>query len=166
LPKKINGAVTLYSNSPGQATGYGVQGEYLINNLKRDGADVAAISNYGLEGSLSTHKTPYGKIPHYPRGIDPYSNDVAPMHHAHFVSQHKDKPNAMLTLYDVWILKGKAWDNINIGSWVPVDHAGLTPAVETWLRKDNVVGADFALTERATLSRCAFDFSLDSVSSL
>jgi len=138
LPKKINGAVTLYSNSPGQATGYGVQGEYLINNLKRDGADVAAISNYGLEGSLSTHKTPYGKIPHYPRGIDPYSNDVAPMHHAHFISQHKDKPNLLLGLYDCWIIKGQAWDKINMGWWVPLDHGTMPPAVEAFLRKPNV----------------------------
>ena len=136
--KKIKGTFTVWSNSPGQTTGYGQQAEYLVNRLKRDGADVAASSNYGLEGSLATHKTPYGEIPHYPRGLDPYSNDVAPMHHAHWKSKNPNQPDALITLYDVWVLKGKAWDNINIGSWTPVDHAGLTPSVEAWVRKENV----------------------------
>lgn len=130
--------VTVWSNSPGQSTGYGQQAEYLVNRLKRDGADVAALSNYGLEGSISTYKTPYGVIPHYPRGLDAYSNDVGPMHHAHFKAQFPDQPDAMITLYDVWVLKGKAWDSINIASWVPMDHAGMNPGVEAWIRKDNV----------------------------
>lgn len=138
MTKKINGTITVWSNSPGQTTGYGQQAEYLVNRLKRDGAKVAASSNYGLEGSLSTYKTPYGEIPHYPRGLDPYSNDVAPMHHGHWKKQNPDLPDAMITLYDVWVLRGQAWDSINIGSWVPVDHASITPLVEAWLRKDNV----------------------------
>jgi len=43
--RKLNGTVTVWSNSPGEATGYGQQTEYLVNRLKRDGADVAASSN-------------------------------------------------------------------------------------------------------------------------
>jgi glycosyltransferase involved in cell wall biosynthesis len=142
---KINGTITVWSNSPGQTTGYGQQAEYLVNRLKREGAKVAASSNYGLEGSLSTHQTPYGSIPHYPRGLDPYSNDVAPMHHGHWTRQNPDLPNAMITLYDVWVLKGPAWDSINIASWTPVDHSSITPTVEAWLRKDNVTPIAMAL---------------------
>jgi glycosyltransferase involved in cell wall biosynthesis len=135
---KIKGAISVWSNTPGQATGYGQQAEYLVHRLKRDGAEVAAISNYGLEGSLSTLSTPYGKIPHYPRGMEAYSNDVGPMHHAHFKGSNKGLPDALITLYDVWILKGKAWDNINIGSWLPLDHGTMPPLVEAWIRKENV----------------------------
>jgi glycosyltransferase involved in cell wall biosynthesis len=138
MSKKLKGTVTVWSNSPGESTGYGQQAEYLVNRLKRDGADVAASSNYGAEGSLKSFKTPYGEIPVYPRGLDPYSNDVGPMHHAHWKSKNQNQPDTLITLYDVWVLKGKAWDSINIGSWTPVDHAGLTPGVEAWLRKDNV----------------------------
>ena len=143
--QKLKGTVTVWSNSPGQTTGYGQQAEYLVNRLKRDGAKVAASSNYGLEGSLSTHQTPYGSIPHYPRGLDPYSNDVAPMNHEHWKKQNPDLPDAMITLYDVWVLRGQAWDSINIGSWTPIDHASITPLVEAWLRKDNVTPIAMAL---------------------
>ena len=136
--QKLKGTVTVWSNSPGESTGYGQQAEYLVNRLKRDGANVAASSNYGSEGSLKTFKTPYGEIPVYPRGLDPYSNDVGPMHHAHWKARNPEQPDALITLYDVWVLKGKAWDSINIGSWTPVDHAGLTAGVEAWLRKENV----------------------------
>lgn len=136
--QKLKGTVTVWSNSPGESTGYGQQAEYLVNRLKRDGANVAASSNYGSEGSLKTFKTPYGEIPVYPRGLDPYSNDVGPMHHAHWKARNPSQPDALITLYDVWVLKGKAWDSINIGSWTPVDHAGLTAGVEAWLKKENV----------------------------
>ena len=130
--------VTVWSNSPGQATGYGQQTGYLVDRLKRDGADVAALSNYGLEGSLSIYKTPYGEIPHYPRGLDVYSNDVGPMHHAHFKAQHPNQPDALIGLYDCWVIKGEAWDKINIGWWTPFDHAGITPGVKAFLTKPNV----------------------------
>jgi len=136
--KKLKGTVTVWSNSPGQTTGYGQQAEYLIERLKRDGADVAASSNYGLEGSLSTYKTKYGEIPHYPRGLETYSNDVAPMHHAHWKARNGAQPDLMITLYDVWILQGQAWDKLNLASWVPLDHATMPPKVEQWLRKPNV----------------------------
>jgi glycosyltransferase involved in cell wall biosynthesis len=136
--QKLKGTVTVWSNSPGESTGYGQQAEYLVNRLKRDGANVAASSNYGSEGSIKSFKTPYGEIPVYPRGLDPYSNDVGPMHHAHWKARNTEQPDALITLYDVWVLKGKAWDEINIGSWTPVDHAGLTAGVDAWLRKENV----------------------------
>lgn len=136
--QKIKGTVSVWSNSPGESTGYGQQAEYLVNRLKRDGADVAASSNYGSEGSLKTFKTQYGDIPVYPRGLDPYSNDVGPMHHAHWKARNPNQPDTLITLYDVWVLKGKNWDDINIGSWTPVDHATITQGVEAWLRKENV----------------------------
>jgi glycosyltransferase involved in cell wall biosynthesis len=135
---KIDGLVTVWSNSPGEATGYGQQAGYLVDRLKRDGATVAASSNYGLEGSLSTYQTKYGAIPHYPRGSEAYSNDVAPMHHAHFKAQNPGKRDVWISLYDVWVLKGAQFDKMNIASWVPIDHISLPPGVESWLRKENV----------------------------
>lgn len=135
---KINGAISVYSNSPWQPTGYGMQAGMLIDRLKRDGADVAALSNYGVEGNITTYESPFGPVPHYPRGMDPYSNDAAPMHYAHFKAQHPGKKDLMITLYDVWVLQGKGWDNIPIASWVPLDHTTMPPKVEAWLRKENV----------------------------
>lgn len=149
--QKLNGVVSVYSNSPGQTTGYGQQSAYLIDRLKRDGVKVSSISNYGLEGAISTYKSPFGDVPHYPRGFDGYSNDVAPMHHAHWKSQNPNLPDALITLYDTWVLKGKGWDNINIGSWTPIDHITLNPLVEEWCRKDNVTPIAMALNGKRLL---------------
>ena len=131
--------VSVWSNSPYQPTGYGVQAGHLVERLKRDGYEVAASSNYGLEGNNSTLETPYGTVPHYARGNEPYSNDVAPMHHQHWLSQHPGAKDLFITLYDVWVLKGSAWDKMsNIASWTPLDHVTMPPKVEAWLRKPNV----------------------------
>lgn len=134
----LSGAVAVYSNSPGMPTGYGEQAKLLIDLLKRDGGKVAAISNYGLEGIVSEYASPYGPVPHYPRGIDAYSNDVIGMHYAHFMSQHPDLNKLLITLYDVWILKGKGWEDKKIASWIPLDHITLPPAILDWVKKDNV----------------------------
>jgi glycosyltransferase involved in cell wall biosynthesis len=135
---KIKGIVSVWSNSPGQPTGYGMQAKLLVDRLQRDGAKVAALSNYGVEGNISTYDTGYGVIPHYPRGLDGYSNDVAPMQHAHWKSQNRGLKDVFISLYDVWVIKGTAWDKLNIASWVPLDHTTMPPKVEAWLRKPNV----------------------------
>lgn len=137
--QRLQGSVSLYSNSPYQPTGYGQQAGYLVERMMRAGLDVASISNYGLEGNNSKLQTPYGEIPHYSRGLEMYSNDVAPLHHKHFASQHPDQNALLMTLYDVWVFQGAAWDKMDrIASWVPLDHITMPPKVEAWLRKPNV----------------------------
>jgi glycosyltransferase involved in cell wall biosynthesis len=135
--EQFKGTVSLYSNSPDQPTGYGQQARYLVDRLKRHGFDVAAISNYGLEGIKRELDTPYGKITHFARGMDLYSNDTAPVDHKTFAAGRNQK-DAMITLYDVWVLTSKLFDTFPILSWVPLDHVTLPPRVETFLRKENV----------------------------
>jgi glycosyltransferase involved in cell wall biosynthesis len=135
--EKLTGAVSVWSNSYNAPTGYGQQTTMLVDRLKRSGLDVAMLSNYGLEGIPSTIKTPYGEIPHYPRGIDQYSNDSGPQDHQTFVAQF-DKPNLFISLYDVWVMKSAQYENFPIASWVPLDHVTMPPGVEKFLRKDNV----------------------------
>jgi glycosyltransferase involved in cell wall biosynthesis len=142
---KLKGVVSVLSNSPYLPTGYGVQAGYLVDRLKRSGVDVAALSNFGLEGTNSTLQTPYGEIPHYARGFEGYSNDVIAMHHAHHTAQAaKGSKTALndvlLTLYDVWVFKGKAFDNVRqIVSWTPLDHITIPPSVLAWLKRSNVL---------------------------
>jgi glycosyltransferase involved in cell wall biosynthesis len=139
--KKIDAIVSVWSNSPNQPTGYGQQAGYLVDRLKRDGAEVAALSNYGLEGNNTTYETPYGPVPHYARGFDGYSQDVLPIHHQHWKSKHKGKnlKDFIITLYDVWVLRNPALDDIKIASWTPMDHTTIPPRVAAWIKKDNVV---------------------------
>jgi glycosyltransferase involved in cell wall biosynthesis len=135
--EKLTGAVSVWSNSYNAPTGYGQQATMLVDRLKRSGLDVAMLSNYGLEGIPSEIKTPYGKIPHYPRGIDQYSNDSGPQDHQAFVAQF-DKPNLFISLYDVWVMKSAQYDKFPIAAWVPLDHVTMPPGVEKFLRRENV----------------------------
>jgi len=75
----MNGVIAFASNSPTANTGYGTQSAQFLDRAKRAGYRVAALSNYGLEGTNSTYETAYGKIPHYARGADLYSNDALPL---------------------------------------------------------------------------------------
>lgn len=137
--EKLAGAVTLWSNSPGVTTGYGVQAKHLVDRLKRHGAEVAALSNYGLEGRIDSLETPYGEITHFPRGWDAYSQDVAAADHLAWAARYPDLADLMITLYDVWVLKNPQLNKIRqIASWVPLDHVTIPTAVEEWLVKPNV----------------------------
>jgi glycosyltransferase involved in cell wall biosynthesis len=138
MTKKLKGTVSVFSNSPGQPTGYGQATEALVKLLKRDGADVASLSNYGNEGVNTTYDTGFGQIPIYARGNEAYSNDVTPAHHKHWKAINPDQPDLLITLYDVWVLNGKGYDTIPIASWTPIDHNPVPPAVLKWLQKDNV----------------------------
>jgi hypothetical protein len=93
----LRGAVSIASNSYNTATGYGQQVKQLADRMVRSGLKVANLSNYGLEGSLSEIRTPYGPIAHYPRGYKPFSDDVIPVWHEHFAGHHPKLPAAVLT---------------------------------------------------------------------
>ena len=135
--EQLNGIISLASNSPGISTGYGVQGKLLVDRMKRHGIDVAALSNFGLEGSRSTLSTPYGDIPHYPRGLSLYSADVMLPYHKHHVAG-RDLPNFILTLYDTWVYLDAPLQDAQIASWVPIDHVTIPPKVLAWCKRENV----------------------------
>jgi hypothetical protein len=150
IKKKIKGTVSVFSNSPGQPTGYGQATDALVKLLKRDGANVASLSNYGHEGINTIYHTEYGEIPIYARGSEAYSNDVTPAHHKHWKALNADQPDLLITLYDVWVLTSKAFDSINIASWTPIDHNPVPPGVLKWLQKENVTPlamSKFGLTQ-------------------
>jgi glycosyltransferase involved in cell wall biosynthesis len=131
-------ALSIASNSPGSPTGYGVQGLLLAERLKRDGYDVAALSNFGLEGNISILETKHGPIAHYPRGYTLYSGDVLDTHHKHFLAG-REIPNAILTLYDAWVyLDVPALEELKFWSWTPVDHLSVPPKVAAWAKRPNV----------------------------
>lgn len=136
--EQFNAAISLVSNSPGMPTGYGQQGQHLVERLKRHGFDVAVQSNYGLEGRIDSIPTKYGDVAHYPRGFHPYSADVMKTYHHHFMADKGDAKNALLTLYDVWVYNEADLEGLDVISWTPLDHVTLPPAVEKFLRKENV----------------------------
>jgi glycosyltransferase involved in cell wall biosynthesis len=154
---KIDAVISLASNSPGAPTGYGQQAEYLVERLVRHGAKVAALSNYGLEGTLGELKVKGGKVAHYPRGFTQYSDDIIPDHHAKHRRGREDKPHAVVTLYDVWVYRNPALDKLPIISWVPLDHITLPPLVGRWLEKPNVTPVTMAPHGKRQLDAAGID---------
>lgn len=109
----------------------------LTERLLKHGAKVANLSNYGLEGNISTLKVGEHEIPHYPRGFALYSEDVLDVWHRHHLAQAPNKNNAIIGLYDVWVWNSMKYDGPLI-AWTPLDHVTLPPAVAAFLRKPNV----------------------------
>jgi len=132
------GTISWFSNSPSAATGYGMQSAQVLKRLVRDGYDCAVLSNFGREGANGEVTVGGKKIPEYARGADLYSNDITPLNHQHHKLSHPNQKDLLVTLYDVWVLKGAKYDEIPIASWTPVDHKPIPPMVLEWLRKPNV----------------------------
>jgi glycosyltransferase involved in cell wall biosynthesis len=137
-PAKRVGTISWYSNSPTSPTGYGVQSEQVLKRLVRDGHSVAVLSNFGQDGTIGSWDSGFGKVKVYPRGAEPYSQDVTPLNHMHWVNQNRNATNVLITLYDAWVLKGKRYDDLNIASWIPIDHLPVPNRVSAWCAKPNV----------------------------
>jgi glycosyltransferase involved in cell wall biosynthesis len=142
--EKLNAVISVASNSPGAPTGYGQQADYLVERLVRAGVKTAAMSNYGLEGGLSELKVKGGKVAHYPKGLTLYSDDILPDHHAKHRAGREDLPHAIITLYDQWVYRNPALDEVPIIAWTPLDHVTLPSIVGQFLQKPNVTPVTMA----------------------
>ena len=153
--EKISGLISLASNSPGP-TGYGVQAEFLVRYMKRHRMNVGILSNYGQEGSVGEYRTEFGSVPHYPRGVAPYSHDVLTPWHNHHRASAPDVKHAIMTLYDVWVYNG--WkDEVPVISWVPLDHVTLPPQVGLFLSRENVTPVAMAPHGKRQLDNAGID---------
>ena len=135
--EKLEGVLSVASNSYDIPTGYGQQVKFLIDRLVKHGIKTANLSNYGLQGSISEIKTPYGKVKHYPLGYKPYSDDAVPVWHKDFKSDYPLLKDAVLTLYDQWVYNDMQYDGPVI-AWTPLDHVTLPPAVLKFVSRENV----------------------------
>lgn len=140
---KLNASISIASNTIGSPTGYGQQGLLLAERLIKAGAKISNLSNYGLEGNISTLKVGKHEIPHYPRGFAIYSEDVLGLWHSHFLQSAPNENNAILGLYDVWVWNDMKYDG-KLLAWTPLDHVTLPPAVAAFLRKPNVTAITMA----------------------
>ena len=135
--EKLKGVVSLATNNPNSPTGYGVQAEFLVRYMKRHSMNVGVLSNYGLEGAIGEHRTEFGVVPVFPKGVAPYSQDVLTVWHEFHRQSAPDLKHAIMTLYDVWVYNG--WkDEVPVIAWVPLDHVTLPPGVAQFLRRENV----------------------------
>lgn len=134
-----------YSNSPFAQTGYGVQTRHLVTRLAADGHEVAVANNYGVEAAILEYQP---GLPIFPKGADIYSSDILP---AHFHAWCGQQGGWLITLYDVWPINPQNLAPVpNIASWVPVDHAWVTPEQAKYFTETGAIAiamSEFGKTE-------------------
>ena len=131
----IGRQILFYTNAPWTKTGYGQQAAQLTPRLIKAGHQTAIHANYGLEGA----NTVWNGIEIYPKGMSVYSDDVAVAHYQEWSHRAPDRKPLLLTLFDVWVFKSRAFDMVpRIVSWVPVDHTPCPPDVAAWCKRENV----------------------------
>ena len=130
--------ITLVSNAPGVASGYGQQSAYLVQRLIADGHDVAVAANFGLDGRILDE----GGYRVYPRDSDQYGIGLAPFQHGHHMAPQRPDEGWMLALYDAWPLDSwgdEVFRTVPVAGWYPVDHLPVPPEVLPVARKTRLV---------------------------
>ena len=138
LSNENNKRILWVSNAPWAGTGYGQQSAQMLQRLKKEKYELAAVANYGLEAASTTWPTASGDVKIYPRGYEVWSNDIIPAHMYDWCSQDLTAQKLLITLFDVWVFKGPRWDEWPIASWVPIDHLPAPDEVIKWCKKPNV----------------------------
>ena len=139
-----------YSNAPWTGTGYGQQTDVFTRLMVEHGHNVAIAANYGLAGA----KIDWHGITVYPGGYDVWANDVVPLHARDWM---RGEPGWVITLCDVWVLKGPAWREMNVASWVPVDHQPTPPKVVDYFTTTKAVPIAMSKWGQERLLRSGLD---------
>lgn len=148
------------SNAPWASTGYGTQTAQVVPRIAAEGHDIAIAANYGLEGD----KTKWEGITVWPKGWESWSNDVVPEFAArHF---HGDNPDPrprdilrrgwIISLMDVWAIKGPGFQEANVATWVPVDHHPAPKLITEWFRQYGAIPIAMAEYGRDMLEAAGF----------
>ena len=121
----------IHSNAPWVPSGYGTQTMQLCERLKAD-HDIAVSAYYGLQGSTLE----WDGITVYPAGTSTFGNDIIRPHSEHHFDGER---GLILTLLDVWVLKGKDYRGLPLASWVPLDHLKLQPIVHDFFVESEAI---------------------------
>ena len=141
------------SNAPFAPTGYGTQTKQVVSRMVRDGHQMVVAANYGMEAI----QTEWEGIEVWPKGFDPYSNDIVNPYFKDWQNRHPGLPSAVFTLYDVWVFRGKWWDELPVVAWVPIDHMPTPPAVAEFCAKPNVTPVAMSRYGHDQLTRLDID---------
>ncbi len=114
-----------HSNSAFSPSGYGQQTALFTRLLTEAGHHVVVSAFYGLKGAELT----INGVRHLPGGIEPWGNDLLPLHYDAF------RPDVIIALVDAWVLQPEMLARVPITSWAPIDHDPAQPAVIDRLRR-------------------------------
>lgn len=122
--------ILFHSNSPLCGTGYGQQTATFAPLMAQD-HDVTISANYGHGG---TGPAAWNGIDVLPGAADPWGNDILAAHAERTFGERK--AGVVITLQDVWTFKSNNLTlyELNLASWVPVDHYPAPSAVVSFFR--------------------------------
>lgn len=113
-----------HSGVPWAGTGYGVQTGLFAPRLKALGHDVEISATWGSMGDTLE----WEGMPVYPAD-DRYGNaTLAALH-------ERVKPDVLITLHDVWVLRPDIIHGRNVACWTPVDHDPCPPKVTQFFKQ-------------------------------
>ena len=131
-----------HSVHPRVGSGYGQQTATFTPRIRDLGHDVAISAYYGAQGFITT----WQGIKCYPAYAKSYGGDVIVPHAVHHFGggqglgfrEVADK-GLIITLGDVWTFQQPLLSEMNVASWVPVDHEHVPPAVVGWFETTGAI---------------------------
>ena len=124
-----------HSNAPWAPTGYGQQTQLFIRRLNQD-YPLAVSAFYGLEGARLRY---LDDIPIYPCLGGSLGDQEILRHAKHWFESDDLRSGMTVTLMDVWPLTVEVWRELDLVSWVPVDHEPVQPSVVSFLEDTGAV---------------------------
>jgi FkbM family methyltransferase len=127
-----------HSVHPAVGSGYGQQTATFTPRIKALGHDLAISAYYGIQG----FKMSWQGITCYPAYAKSYGSDIIVPHAVDFFGggpghsfrEVVDK-GIVITLGDVWTFEQPLLRELNVASWVPIDHEEVPPAVADWFER-------------------------------
>ena len=130
----MSSPILWHSNSPWAPTGYGQQTGIFAPKLAESGRDLGISCIYGLEGA----RLNWSGIMCYP-GMAPDCGDKFLRAHANSHFGGDLRGGTVLTLFDVWAMNPEIIAQMNVASWVPIDHDPAPPAVIDFFRRSGAI---------------------------
>ncbi len=131
-----------HSVAPWVGSGYGQQTATFTKRIHEAGHDVAISAYYGLAGA----KLQWQGMTCYPAYAKQYGTDMIVPHAIDHFGGGPGKSfrevadsGLIITLGDVWTFRAPLLADMNVASWVPVDHETVPPVVAGWFEFSGAV---------------------------
>ena len=112
------------SNAPWAGSGYGEQTNLFTQRFVKAGHEVAIVANHGLAERATT----WHGITVFPQA----GQDSIQTFAKHF------EADAVILLYDTWVMQPDEWPEVRMAMWAPVDHWPIPPEVLAVLQHERV----------------------------
>lgn len=140
-----------HSNAPHAGTGYAQQTALFLPRLA-ERYEVGCSCFYGVEGGV----IPWNGIPLYPGIGSTYGNETI-LDHARVHFGPELRSGLVVTLMDVWVLSAPVWRQLNVASWVPVDHEPTPDPVARFFQDTGAVPLAMSRFGERQLRAAGFD---------